>query len=284
MKRLTTIALALLLALASAWALNAQDLTGDEILARASEQGTLTAEGSRINRVSFDILSKDGSTLSREFAFFGKQEDGEPDKLLIYFLAPELERGTIFLSLDPVDPVEDTRLWLLLSALGQVKELVSENDRNAGFAGSNLQNDQIGGGLDFSDDYAGELLGEEELTVTWLGEAQTRTAYQVALTAKPEADVDFPSGTVWIDTEAFVVLRGELINKADQLEQVSTADDFIAFDGSIEPNVLVVENVLEDSRTTISISDRRTVDELPDDIFTPEALPEFDPADFGVEG
>jgi len=284
MKRLTTIALALLLTLASAWALNAQDLTGDEILARASEQGALTAEGSRINRVSFDILSDDGATLSREFAFFGKQEAGEPDKLLIFFLAPELERGTIFLSIDPLDPVEEARLWLLLSALGQVKELVSEQDRNAGFAGSNLENDQIGGGLDFSDDYNGELLGEEALTVTWLGEQRSRTAYKVALSAKPEADVDFPSGTVWIDTEAFVVLRGELVNKADQLEQVSTADEFIEFDGSIEPGELVVENVLEDSRTTITISDRRVVDELPDEIFTPEALPEFDPTDFGVEG
>jgi len=26
------------------------------------------------------------------------------------------------------------------------------------------------------------------------------------------------------------------------------------------------------------------VDELPDEIFTPEALPDFDPAEFGVEG
>jgi len=282
MKKRISLAFTLLLLISGAWLLNAQSLTGDEILAKASDQGSLTAQGSRINIVSFDILNDDGTTSERKFAFFGKREEGQPDKLLIYFLAPELERGTIFLSLDPVDPAADTRLWLFLSALGQVKELVSDQDRNAGFAGSNLQNDQIGGGFDFSDDYTGELLGEEGVTVTWLGTEQTRQTFKVAITQRPEANVDFPSGTVWVDTEEFIVLKGELINTAGSLEQVSTLNDFVEFDGDIEPNQIIVTNVLDNSKTTISISDRQKLDDLPDELFTPEALPDFDPADFGI--
>jgi len=264
--------------------LAAQTLTGDQILARAAEEGALTASGSRINLVDFQVQSADGARVQRRFAFFSKRQEGQPDRLLIYFLAPELERGTIFLSVDPVDPAQDTRLWLYLSALGQVKELVSENDRSAGFAGSNLQNDQIGGGLDFSKDYTGELAGQEPVTVNWLGQDQARTAYKVKLSAKPEADVDFPSGTVWIDAETFVALRGELINKADALEQAFAPNQFADFEGDIEANQIVIKNVLDNSQTTITITDRRALDELPDEIFTPEALPGFDPAQYGVEG
>lgn len=282
--RKTFLGLTALLVLSVAWLLNAQALSGDEILQRASEAGSITAQGSHISVVAFDVTDRNGITVPRKFAFFGKRETGQPDRLLIFFLEPELERGTIFLSVDPVDPGEDTRLWLFLSALGQAKELVSDQDRSAGFAGSNLQNDQIGSGFDFSEDYAAELLGEETITVNWLGQEQARPAFKIALTQKPEADVDFPSGTAWIDTEEFVVLKAELNNKADVLEQVSTLNDFVEVDGNIETSVILVKNVLDGSQTTILISDRQTVDDLPDGMFTVGALPDFDPAQFGVAG
>lgn len=282
MKKTISLTLMSLLLLSGAWLLQAQGLNGDDILLKSSQQGGLNAPGSRISLTGFDILNNDGTTSSRQFAFFSKRQEGQPDKLLIFFLAPELERGTIFLSVDPLDPAASSRLWLFLSALGQVKELVSNQDRSAGFAGSNLQNNQIGGGFNFSDDYTGELLGQEDVTVTWLGSEQTRSAFKISLTQKPNADVDFPSGTVWIDAQEFVVLKGELVNAAGALEQVSTLDEFVEFDGSIEPSTIVVEDVLDNSKTTISIGNRQKVDNLPDEIFTPESLPNFNPVDFGV--
>lgn len=281
MRKLT---LFLLLLLAVAAPSGAQGLSGDEVLARSAQEGSLTALGSRANRLDFDILNRDGTVLQRTFAFFSKRAQGQPDRLLVYFLAPELERGTIFLSVDPTDPAEPSRIWLFLSALGQVKELVSDSDRNAGFAGSSLQNDQLGSGLNYDEDYTGQLQGTETLTLRWLGQEQTRPAYKVALSRRPEAQVDFPSGTVWVDIETFVVLRGELANDGGQLKQVLASDDFVAFNEKIEPNVIAVEDRLEGSKTTITIRQRLDVGELPDEIFTPEALPSFDPAAYGVEG
>lgn len=257
--------------------------TGDEILAKAAEKSSFVREGSRISIIEFDILFPDGTTQTRKFAFFGKRDE-TGEKLLIYFLEPELECGTIFLSHDPADPNQETRLWLFLSGLGQVKELVSEEDRNASFAGSNLQNDQVGGGFDLNKDYTGELLGEEPLTVTWLGEETERVAYKVALTQRPEADVDFPTGTVWVDKAEFLTLRGEFNNDAGQLEQTITLDDFVEFAGEIVPNRIVVENVLDGSRTTVLTLERRVVEpELPDSIFDPDHLKDFNPEDFGVD-
>lgn len=278
-------ALAGLGALAGAGAGSAQEgpPSGDEILAQAAEESSFVPEGSRISILEFDILFPDGTTQTRKFAFFGKRDE-TGEKLLIYFLEPELECGTIFLSHDPADPDEDTRLWLFLSGLGQVKELISEEDRNASFAGSNLQNDQVGGGFDLSEDYFGELLGEEPLRVTWLGEETERLAYKVALAQRPEADVDFPTGTVWVDKEEFLILQGDFNNEAGQLEQAITLDDFVEFAGDIVPNRIVVENVLDGSKTTVVTRERRVVEpELPDEIFRPENLGEFNPEDFGVD-
>jgi len=71
--------------------------TGDEILAKAAEKSSFVREGSRISIIEFDILFPDGTTQTRKFAFFGKRDE-TGEKLLIYFLEPELECGTIFLS------------------------------------------------------------------------------------------------------------------------------------------------------------------------------------------
>jgi len=45
--------------------------------------------------------------------------------------------------------------------------------------------------------------------------------------------VDFPTGTVWVDKEEFLTLRGEFDNEAGQLEQTITLDDFVEFEGEI---------------------------------------------------
>jgi hypothetical protein len=262
----------------------AQQPTGDEILERAGERSAFVREGSRISLIDFDILFKDGTTELKKFAFFGKRTLEGDEKLLIYFLEPPLECGTILLSIDPADPKEETRLWLFLSGLGQVKELVSEEDRDASFARSNFQNDQIGGGFDLHEDYTGELLGEEPVEVSWLGEKKARTAYKVALTAREEADVDFPTGFVWVDVEEFLTLRGEFNNAAGLLEERITLDEFVEFAGEILPNRIEAANVLDGSRTTVYILERRVVEpELPDEIFTPEALKGFNPEDYGID-
>jgi hypothetical protein len=258
--------------------------SGDEILQKADENSSFVREGSRISLVQFDLLFSDGTTGSRTFAFFAKRDPDGTDKLLIYFLKPELECGTIFMSIDPADPAEVKRLWLFLSGLGQVKELVSDDDRKASFAGSNLRNDEVGS-FNLARDYHGELLGEEGVELdSWLGERQNRTAYKVGIIQKPGADVDFPTGTVWIDKEAFLTLRGEFVNNADQLEQTVRLDEFVEFEGDIVPNRVEVANVLDGSVTTVLILERRVVEpDLPDEIFTPEALKDFNPEDYGVD-
>ena len=261
------------------------DLTGDEILQRAADEGGFNTQGSQFSRTRFELVFSDGSTGSREFAFFSKAERDGVDKSLIYFLLPEAECGTMFLTHDPDAAGEDSQLWLYLSALGQVKELVSEEDRNASFAGSNLERDEIGGGgSDFTDDYVGTLEETEAVSVEWRGETTERQAYVVTMTQREGADVDYPTGRAWIDTEEFVTFRAEFNNANEALERTLTLDEFVAFDGDIVPNRIVVENVLDGSKTTVSTEGReRPSNEFPDEIFDPENLSGFNPEAYGIE-
>lgn len=290
---MTTLRIGLMIALGFAvaigigpWA-SAQngELTGDEILERAAEEGGFNAQGSQLSRTTFDLVFSDGSTGSREFAFFSKAEEDGVDKSLIYFLRPEAECGTKFLTQDPDAADEDSQLWLFLSALGQVKELVSEEDRNASFAGSNLERDEIGGGgQDFNKDYRGTLESTETVEVSWRGEMTEREAYRVTLDQREGADVDFPTGTVLIDTEEFVTFRAEFNNANETLERTLTLDQFVEFDGDTVPNQIVVENVLEGSKTTVTTETRRRPETaFADSMFNPENLPDFNPEEFGIE-
>jgi len=290
---MTTLRIGLMIALGLSVAVglgplaNAQDdqPTGDEILSMAADEGGFNAQGSQLSRTTFNLVFSDGSTGSREFAFFSKAEADGVDKSLIYFLQPEAECGTKFLTHDPDAAGEDSQLWLFLSALGQVKELVSEEDRNASFAGSNLERDEIGGGgQDFNKDYRGTLEGTETVEVSWRGETTEREAYRVTLAQREGADVDFPTGTVWIDTEEFVTFRAEFNNANETLERTLTLDQFVEFDGDTVPNQIVVENVLEGSKTTVTTETRRRPETaFADSTFNPETLPDFNPEEFGIE-
>jgi hypothetical protein len=250
-----------------------QALTGNQILAKVDERGAF-GTGGRITITQFNILSKDKTKTEKKFAFFTKTNIKEqPDRLLSYFLEPALERGTIFLSIDPVDPKEKTKLYLYLPALGQTKELISEKDRNTGFAGSNIQQDSVGRS-NFSDDYTAELSSEDTL--------EGRKAFVLFVTAKAGVDVDYPTGRIWVDQQEFIILKQEGRRADGKLEQVLEATDLKPFDGRLETNKLIIKNVLEESETQIITVEKRKAD-LPDDIFDPKNLKAFDPAKFGVK-
>jgi hypothetical protein len=250
-----------------------QTLNGNQILAKVDERGSF-GTGGRVTITQFNIIAKDKTKVEKKFAFFTKTNlKDQPDRLLAYFLEPALERGTIFLSIDPVDPKEKTKLYLYLPALGQTKELVSEKDRNAGFAGSNIQQDNVGRS-NYRDDYTAELSGEDSI--------EGRKTYVLFLTAKAGADVDYPTSRMWVDQQEFLVLKNEGRRPDGKVEQVFEATDLKPFEGRLEANKLIIKNVLENSETQITTLEKRKID-LPDEVFDPKNLKNFDPSKYGVK-
>jgi len=254
------------------WGVLAAAMTSDEIFDRMDEEADLLAKGSMVSTIRFDNTYGDGTTASNLFGSIAK-----PNFSLIYFIEPTDVQGTIFLTHETEEEGAENRLWLYLPILGIPKELVSEEERGGSFAGSSLSYEDLGDD-DRRNDYDAVLLGEEELIV---GD-RTRTVYKIESTAKTGADVDTLRTVLWIDTEFFIMLRMEGYNDLGNLESTMQVLALGEFEGKLTAGILFAENVTEESSTTVTILDQhRPEAEIADDVFAPENLTAFDPAEWG---
>jgi len=254
-------------------AAHAQDLTADDILDRMEREGDTLAEGSMISRMHWDILHPDTTTTSYTFGTLSA-----PGRSLMCIIEPEDVRGTIFLALDSEDETEDTRMWQYLPLRGQPIEIVTEEDRGGSFAGSSISYEDIGGD-DQREDYDAVLIGEETITV---GD-ESRIAFVIESTAKPDADKDIVRTVLWVDKESFVMLKMETYNDLGNLERTLTVLELGEFEGHLVAEVMFDRNELEEKETTITFLERRRpAGEIPDEVFDPETLASFDPAAWGL--
>jgi hypothetical protein len=275
-KKLLLVALLTLTLLCGVVAVVGEELSGNEILTRVDQEAQFLSEGSMITTLQFEIEHGDGTTSAKCFGSLSKQVKGGAEYSLIYFVSPEDEEGTIFLSVKP-DPDEDSRMWLYLPALGMVKELVAEQQEQS-FAGSTFSYQDVGS-RDMKDEYDAELIGEETLVV---GD-ESRLVYVLALTARPDAEVDYPTAKMWIDKEGFFMLRTENYNAAGNLEWMMEVTKLGEFEGKVTADQMIASNVLDESSTTITFLTRvRPEGELSDSVFDSENLASFDPAIYGL--
>jgi hypothetical protein len=158
---------------------------------------------------------------------------------------------------------------------------VSSGERTGSFAGSNIQFDQMGRS-ELASKFDAELLGETTVAVTVDGVPQDRRVYVVHLVANPETNPgeSFPERTMWVDAEQFLVLASESKNTVGKLQTALRADALVTFRDRLEYAVMTVSNVLDSSSTTVTVTDRADVGELPGSLFDPALLPQFDPLQF----
>lgn len=253
------------------WAASA--ITADEVLDAVDAEGDLLAQGGMVATVRFENAYSDGT--SNDYVLYSLGDQG---KQLMYFAEPEFESGTIFLTMDEEEDGETTsRFFLYLSALGITKELVTEEDQGGSFAGSSLSFSDVGG-EDTREDYDAVLLREEDITVGDM----TRTAYVLETTAKPGVEVDDVRVVMWIDTEFYTLLKMEAYNDLGNQSSRLTAASLSEFDGRLTPDVMVAEDLIDESTTTITfVSRSRPETAIPASVFDPANLPAFDPTDWG---
>ena len=277
--------LVLLVALLSSFGLaQAQSLTAIDIVREIDARGGIAGIGSQIAFLSFTIQDKNGSVQELSFVSFGKTsaDPQVPDSALIYFLAPPaLPCGAMLLTVDRKLSGQPAEFYFFHPALNRVKEFTSTSERKGSFAGSNIQFDQISRS-ELAEDFTGELLGETTLDVTVNGVAESRRVYVLHLTANPETNPDesFPDRTIWVDAEQSLVLASESTNTLGKLQDVLRISALVTFEDRLEWMQMIVTNVLDSSSTTVRVTDRADVGELPDSLFDPALLPQFDPRQF----
>jgi len=251
--------------------LSALALTADEILDQMEAEADRLAEGSMVATVRFENTYRDGTTAGNLFGMLSK-----PDYALIYFIEPADVAGTIFLSHE-IDDGNDSQMWLYLSFLGIPKELVSDEERGGSFAGSSISYDDLGGGNE-RDDFIATVVDEVTMTI---GD-ETRSAYVIESVAKADVDTDTPRSIVWVDTEAFIMLRAESYNDLGSLSTTIEVQLLTEFEGHPTAEIMLSTNVLDESSTLITTLERGRPDaEIADEVFQPENLSSFDPTAWG---
>jgi len=247
--------------------LTAAALTADEIMDMVDAEADALAEGSMISIIRFDNVYGDGTSGSNLFGSLAI-----PNFSLIYFIEPLDVAGTIFLTHEGETDDDNARLWLYLPVLGSPKELVSEEQRGGSFAGSALSYSDLGD-REGRADYDTVLLGEEDVVI---GD-QTRTAYKIESTAKPDVDVDNPRSIVWIDTEFLIMLKVESYNDLGNLDTTMDVLALGEFEGKLTTVEMLATNHSDGSTTTITILEqRRPGFEVSEDVFLPENIHAFD--------
>ncbi len=262
-------------------ALAAQGQSAADTLAAVDARGGIFGNGSQVTFLSFAVRDKSGSVQESYYVAFsrGSDDPAVPDAGLVYFLAPPAETcGMIFLTIDHKLPGQASEIYMYLPAAGVPKEYASAEERKGSFAGSDIQLDQIGRS-ELATDFVGELMGEATLDVVLDGVAASRGVYVLHLTANPSTNPDesFPDRTLWVDKEAFLILAMESTNELGKLQNVLRVDALGTFEGRLEYTQMSVSNVLASSSTTVTISDREDVGDLPDSTFSHDALAQFDP-------
>lgn len=253
----------------------AAGLTGDQILQKIDAHETQASGGSLIRTIRFDNVYADGTTAYNIFGGLSKKAPGQPDKLLIYFEQPADVAGTIFLSIKPVG--KEARMWLYLPALGMVKELIAEQQKQS-FAGSTFSYKDISSRT-LADKFTGKIIGDASVKI---GDV-TYDCYVLKLTAKPNADVDYPIGKVWIDKTSFLMLKSEDYNADSKLQRTMQVLKVGTFEGNMMADKMIATNVIDKSSTTITFLKRvRPVKPIPDSVFDPDNLASFDPSTYGL--
>lgn len=256
----------------------AADLTGDQILDKMIDHQDETMGGSLIMTMKLENVYSDGTSGENVFSAMAKRstDPSVPDKSLMYYKEPEDVRGTIFLAISPDEG--DSRMWLYLPALGSAKELVSEEQEQS-FAGSTFSYKDIGSASSMQDDYNAELIGEEAVTI----DGKSYACYVLNLTAKPDADVDYPTQKLWVSKDFWTSLKGESYNEDGKLEITMEVVKLGEFEGNVVADEMFSKNVIEGNSTRMIFLERkRPASEFPDSVFDADNLTTFDPAAYGL--
>jgi len=254
---------------------SAEDISGNEILVKVDEKSEKVTQGDLLSIINFHNVNADGTESSYRFGALARKKSGEPNLTLIYYLEPEFVRGSIFLSKNPEEG--ESQMWLYLSALGQAKEL-SASKKEGSFAGSTISFEEIGSWT-ISEEYNAEIA--EETTVQ-VGD-QSVPAYRLNLTAKKGADPQYPNQTIWVGKNNWVLLRSKNFNADGELIKEMEVRELTTFEDNTVTKELITTVVDSNASTTVTYVKRARPDkDIPDNVFDPDNLKSFDPAEWGL--
>ena len=252
MKKIIIFTLILLLTLTAAAIIPvslaaAQALTAEEIMNLRDDNEYIEAA-----YLEARLIIEDRRTMEKEMLSYIQK-----DRALVEFTNPQ-DRGTKYLLLDD-------ELWMYFPAAEDLVR-ISGHMMNQSMMGSDFSYQDMMESDRLSDLYNFTLLGEEELA--------DRSAYLLEGKLKEGQEAAYFKRKTWIDSERFIALREELYARNGQLLKLMTVNKVEEQpDGRWYPMEVIMEDQLrEDSRTIFQIKSLDFAVDFPSDIFSLDSL------------
>ena len=257
-KLITTISTILI-----ATALNAQSLTGYDIMKKADEVAEPKTSSST---ASLTIHSKKGSDRIREVIMKSK-DYGDVSKEVIVFTSPKDVSGTGYLMFeykeDSKGNKKDSDNWLYLPAMKKTRRIASSGSESEGsFMGTDFTYQDMGDRSLNKYDY--NLLGEEAVDGV--------DCYKVECISKEGTEKD-PRYITYIGKTDYIMRKCEFFDRQNQLHRVLTCTDFTVIKGFTTAQKMKMENV---QTGTWSLIETKNIaydeEDIDDSLFTVAAL------------
>lgn len=228
--------------------LQAQELTAEEIINRRDDNEYIVSA-----RMEAEMIIQKGDRRSvKEMISYSREGDA-----LTEFTNPR-DKGTKYLK-------KGDELWMYFPDAEDLVR-ISGHMLRQGMMGSDFSYQDMLESEQLTDLYNFEIVEEEELN--------DRPTYVIEGTAKENKEVAYQQRKIWVDRERFIGLREELYARNGRLLKVARVTAVEEFDdGRWYPVEMVMEDqLMENSSTTFRIRELEFNPEIPEDTFSLEGL------------
>ncbi len=229
--------------------------TVEEIIERANLAAYYAGEDIRAD-VLMTIIDAQGRVREREFVILRRDvEEGGAQQFYIYFQRPADVRKMVFMVHKHMDRDDDR--WLYLPALDLVRRIAGA-DKRTSFVGSHFVYEDISGRGIYEDSH--ELI---EISDEY---------FVVRSTPKDPDNVEFSSFTTWIDSQTYMPMRAEYLDKEGNKYRIVEVLAKKEVDGCLVVTSSRAKDIINGGETRLEFTNIRCNIGLSEKIFTERFL------------
>jgi len=250
--KITAIVIAILLAGGFTAQLFAQEMTAREIIEKVYNR----AEGDdQTSNLTMTLINKSGKERIRKIKQFTK-DMSDMEKSIMFFLSPADIKNTSFMNWSYNDENKSDDQWIYLPALKKTKR-ISSDSKSDYFMGSDFTYDDLGDRK--LDDDTHKLLREETLD---------GVDYYVVESIPKDEDYMYSQTITWIRKDNFIGLKKEFYDEDEELLKILHINKFEEVSGFLIITNSEMQNVQNDHKTKMILSDIKINTGIVDSKFT----------------
>lgn len=239
--------------LTKATTINAQNLTGRDIVQKVKDR----PDGdTRSSEMAMQLINKNGSTRERKIQSYS-MDIGKDKKTIMFFLYPGDVKGTGFLTWDYDQVGKEDDKWLYLPAMKKTRRISGSSSKTDYFMGSDFTYDDMGSRNVDEDEH--KLLKEETIDghKCWVIESTPKTKGEI-----------YSRKIAWVRQDCLIALKVEYYDKLGKLHRTLAVSNIEQVDGFWVAQKMAMRNVQTNHETIIKIQNPKYNIDIDESAFT----------------